>query len=79
MSDPTTIECSVQFTRQARSRRANAKPCEGTLPPVGRIPRVTRLLALAHRFDGYLRDGVVKSQSELATLGHVSAARSARS
>jgi hypothetical protein len=32
-------------------------------------------MALAIRFDGLLRDGVVASQSELATVGHVTRAR----
>ena len=40
-----------------------------------RIPRVARLMALAIRFEKLLRDGVVRNQSELAQLGHVSSAR----
>ena len=43
--------------------------------PAGRIPRVSRLMALAIRFDGLLRDGVVADQADLARLGHVSRAR----
>lgn len=41
----------------------------------GRIPRVTKLLALAHRFEQLLRDGVVKDYAELARLGQVTRAR----
>src|SRR5262249_1835123 len=40
-----------------------------------RIPRVARLLALAHRFDGLIADGVVANYAELARLGRVSRAR----
>ena len=32
-------------------------------------------MALAIRFDGLIRDGVVKDQAELAKLGHVTRAR----
>jgi hypothetical protein len=43
--------------------------------PNGRVPRVAKLLALAIRFDGLIRDGVVADQAELARLGHVTRAR----
>jgi hypothetical protein len=33
------------------------------------------MLALAHRFDRLLQDGVVTDQADLARLGHVSRAR----
>jgi hypothetical protein len=78
MNTGQTIECTIRFTRQAQSRRAITTEASEPLPPVGRLPRVTRLLALAHRFDQYLREGVVATQSELAELGHVSAARIAQ-
>jgi len=39
------------------------------------MPWVSKLMALAIRFDGLLRDGVVTDQAELARLGHVSRAR----
>ena len=41
----------------------------------GRVPRVSRIMALAIRFDGLIRDGVVTDQADLARLGHVSRAR----
>ena len=41
----------------------------------GRIPRITRLMALAIKLDGYLRDGVVADYAELARAGHVTRAR----
>src|SRR5262245_23364564 len=51
------------------------KPKEGAAVPVGRIPRVARLMALAIRFDQLIREGVVADQAELAGVGHVTRAR----
>jgi hypothetical protein len=39
-----------------------------------RLPRITRLLALAVRFEGLLRDGTVRDYAELARLGGASRA-----
>jgi len=44
-------------------------------PAHPRLPTDTRLLALAHHFDGLLREGVVRDHAELAALAHVSRAR----
>ena len=43
--------------------------------PRGRLPRVTKLMALAIRLDQLIRDGHVADQAELARLAHVSRAR----
>jgi hypothetical protein len=76
MSTPLIIECEVHFQRETRGRKGLR---EGAAPPrvatPGRIPRVSKLLALALRFDGLLRDGAVKDYSDLARLGHVTRAR----
>jgi hypothetical protein len=51
----------------------------GTEKPVsvaeGRIPRISRLMALAIRFEEMLRNGEVLDQSELALLAHVTQPR----
>ena len=39
------------------------------------VPRITRLLALAWKFDGMIQQGVVKDYAQLARLGQVSRAR----
>ena len=44
-------------------------------PTPERVPRIARLLALAHKFQGMLDRGEVKSMAELARLGRVSRAR----
>ena len=41
----------------------------------GRVPRISRLMALAIRFEGMLRNGEVRDQSELARLAHVTQPR----
>ena len=41
----------------------------------GRVPRISKLMALAIRYDQMLSDGVVQSQTELAELLHVSQPR----
>jgi hypothetical protein len=44
-----------------------------TLP--GTIPRISRLMAMAIRFDRLIKSGEVVDQADLARLGHVSRAR----
>ena len=43
--------------------------------PGQRLPRITRLMALAIRFDDLLRSGVVNDYADLGRLGFVSCAR----
>jgi hypothetical protein len=77
MTQSLTVECPVHFDRRAKGRkelRVGAAPPRSA-PESGRVPRVARLLALAHRFDGLLRQGLVENYSELARLGHVTPAR----
>jgi hypothetical protein len=52
--------------------RENAQRAE-TAPE--RAPRITRLLALALKFEGLIHQGVVKDYADLARLGQVSRAR----
>ena len=50
---------------------------EGPKPtrPRGRIPRVARLLALAHHFEELLKTGAVETQAEIAELAKLTPAR----
>jgi hypothetical protein len=43
--------------------------------PIGKAPRIARLLALAHKLDGLIRSGPITGYGELARLGHISPAR----
>jgi hypothetical protein len=75
MTQALTIECAVHFNVQAKGRkRLHADP-EMPAPEPGRVPRVAKLLALAHRFEKLLHDGVVRDYAELGQLGHVTRAR----
>jgi len=64
-----------------RDRRARL--VEGTAPPVpepdpetqGTIPRISRLLALAHHIQELLDTGQVKDLAEVARRGHITRAR----
>ena len=78
MTTPLTIECACHFTRKGhgahKELKAGQEPPSPTCAP-GRVPRVTRLMALAIRLDGLLRTGQLSSYVEIAQLGHVSRAR----
>jgi hypothetical protein len=69
-----TIDCDVHFGNKAQGRKALVLG-PPALPQAGRVPRVAKLMALAIRFEGLLRGGVVKDYAELARLGHVTRAR----
>jgi hypothetical protein len=76
MSTALTIELPVHFQRIGHGSRKEL--CAGTeapaLPP-GRVPRVSRLMALALRLDALVRSRQIRNYCELAALGHVSRAR----
>ncbi|MCL4198928.1 MAG: hypothetical protein KJZ69_15680 [Phycisphaerales bacterium] len=72
------VEVDVQFERGRRGRKrattSGSKP-DATPPSRGRLPRVTKLMALAIRFERLVQTGEVSSYAELARLGHVTRAR----
>jgi hypothetical protein len=75
MNKPLTIECAFYFGHEAKGRK-ELHPGHAAEPAVvGRVPRVAKLLALAHRFESLLHDGVVRDYAELGNLGHVTRAR----
>jgi len=67
----------LAWIREHNARRAVQKPREEQrpAPPPGRVPRITKLMALAIRFENLLATGAVRDQTELAELGHVTRAR----
>jgi hypothetical protein len=79
MSDPMTIESSFHLRRHgkgaAKDLQSGVVPARPIPPVEGRLARVTRLMALAHRFDALLRSGQVADHRELARLGRVSRPR----
>ena len=56
-------------------RGKQGRPRNRDQPPSGRIPRISRLMALAIKFDRLIQDGTVSDQSELARLAHVTQPR----
>ena len=71
MKTKRTIECSFLPERQRRAADEQAiDPI-----PASRLPRISRLLALALRFDQLVRNRTVPDHATLARLGHVSRAR----
>ena len=71
-----TVKRKVQITREARGRRrvVAATPTPASVEP-GRVPRISRLMALAIRLERMLVTGEVSDVAELARLGHVSQPR----
>jgi hypothetical protein len=74
MSQTMTIEVPVPFPHHGRGGRKERRSGVASLP-VGRVPRVARLMALALRLDELVRTRQVANYSALAALGHVTRAR----
>ena len=73
MTSPFTIECSVNFSTRGRGSRK--RPDQDSLAKATRVPRISRLMALAIRFGEMMRSGQVTTYAELAELGRVTPAR----
>lgn len=71
-----TVTSKAHFRLGCKGRK-HLETGDAPTPPVepGRVPRVARMMALAIRFDGLVRQGVVADQADLARLGNVSRAR----
>ena len=67
----------VQRNRRTRLVEGAAPPPEPQVDPEpqGTVPRISRLLALAHHIQGLLDSGQVRDLAEVARRGHVSRAR----
>jgi hypothetical protein len=71
-----TVKRKVQITHEARGRRRVAAATIAPAPvEPGRVPRISRLMALAIRLERMLVTGEVSDVAELARLGHVSQPR----
>ncbi|MCA9137390.1 MAG: hypothetical protein KDB00_11545 [Planctomycetales bacterium] len=74
MSGKLTIQRKFHVTIR-RDGRKHLENGQAKARPVGRVPRIARLLALAHRCRDLIRDGVIINQSELAHYGQISTTR----
>lgn len=70
---PIKVEFPVRFVRKSNCR--NELSMGATAISQGRVPRVSRLMALALRFERLVASGEVKDYAELARLGHITRAR----
>ncbi len=77
MSDGATLTFKIHLTRGPNTRRelkeGNAPP--KLTPPEGRTPHISKLMALAIKFERLLMTGAVRNQSDLARAGRVTSAR----
>ncbi len=72
-----TVTKGIHFATRTRGRR---EIVEGPRPVAevndeGRVPRVSRLMALAIRIEGLVASGAIADLAEAAAVGHVSRAR----
>jgi len=68
----------VSFTFQPRNKRGNVNPQSDNRrgsTGKGNIPRVSKLLALAIRFEKLVKRGDIQDYADLARLGYVTRAR----
>lgn len=78
MTKPLTIESTIHFRRRGRGSRkeiALGDPPAASPRPASRVPRISRFMALAIRFEHLIQIGEIADYAELARLGHVSRAR----
>jgi hypothetical protein len=74
MTERLTINCQFHVA----TKRSGTKQIQGgTMPvtPVGRVPRISRLLALAHHCFRLVQSEAIINQSELAHFGQISTTR----
>ncbi len=69
------VKQTIRFSNGTSGRRKIDVAPEQPQTAAGRVPRISKLMALAIRFDGLLRNGVVRDQTELAKLAKVTQPR----
>ncbi len=72
-----TVTKRIHFSTRSRGKREiveGAREAAVACSP-GRVPRVSRLMALAIKVDGLIASGAIADQAEAARLGHVTRAR----
>jgi len=68
----SNVVLEYSLTPRQRGRKPVGQPkAENT----GKLPRITRLMALAIKFDGLIREGTVRDYADVARLGQVTRAR----
>ena len=76
MSEEKQVDTLLHKKRDGkRIVLAEGKAPQPKRPPIGRLPRITRYMALAVYYEDLIRKGHVHDYAEIATLGHVTRAR----
>jgi hypothetical protein len=79
MTDNQEVSYTVDFCAGRKRRQEKETSSSDRQLPEGAgggsIPRIARLMALAIRFEGLLREGTIRDYAELARLGRVTRAR----
>lgn len=75
MTRGLTITKPVHFRSANRGRKVIQKGKAAPRADLGRVPRLSRLMALAIHMDDLIRQGAVTDYAELARLAHVTRAR----
>ena len=75
MTKGLTVTKQVHFRSAKGGRKVIAEGAEAKVPDLGRVPHVSRLLALAIHMDDLVHRGEVTDCAELARLAHVTRAR----
>lgn len=69
-----SVEYKIDFANEGRKRNMKREPSIPKKKPPG-IPRVARLLALAHHYRRLINQGVVRDYADIAGLYNLSRAR----
>ena len=72
---PSSVEVSFTFQPRNGQRNGREGPDNDQVVEPGNVPRVSKIMALAIRFDGLVRPGEVRDYTDLARLGYVTPAR----
>ena len=76
MSEEEQVDTLLHKKRDGkRIVLSEGKAPQAKRPPIGRLPRITRYMALAIYYEDLIRKGHVHDYAEIATLGHVTRAR----
>ena len=76
MSDTEKVDVQFHFQRHGKNKvLVEGKEPPKPVKPKGRLPRITRYMALAIYYEGLIREGHIHDYAEIATLGHVTRAR----
>jgi hypothetical protein len=69
------VEVELRTQRAEKGARIFVEGSEPVEMPVGRVPRVSKLMALALSIEARVRAGELESYAHVAELGHVTRAR----